>query len=144
MRRNRRCSVSLYAWPLSRGAPLEMVKLLVESGSPVNQWAQNPGSFHVDHYLSAFNLSGHVLFDALNDSDLKPDSEVIKYLLSQGARDEAFEYCGEETSAYDRAVERGLTEIAELLAPAFVAYQPTDESSNDEQSGDEQSDDAQP
>ncbi len=121
-----------------------MVKMLVESGSPVNQWAQNPGNFHVDHYLADQNISGYVLYDALNDSDAKPDSEVIKYLLSQGARDEAFEYGGEETSAYDRAVERGLTEIAELLAPAFVAYQPTDESSNDEQSGDEQSDDAQP
>ncbi len=97
----------------------------------------------MDYYLATQDIFGHVLYDALNDSDAKPDSEVIKYLLSQGARDEAFNYRGEETSAYDRAMERGLTAIAELLAPAFIAYQPTGEQATDEQSGDEQSDDEQ-
>ncbi len=124
-------------------APLVMVQLLVESGAPVNGWPQEPENpRHVDDYQEAIEVTGHLLYDAVNKDEpyipCDTDIEVVRYLLSKGACDATFEYDGAEASAYGLAQEKELDVLAELLRPVFVERQPVDEQPTDEQSGDEQ------
>ncbi len=124
-------------------ASLGMIQLLVESGASVNGWPQeseNPR--HADDYQEAIEVTGHLLYDAVNrDEPYIPcdaDIEVVRYLLSQGARDEAFECDGGEVSGYGLAHEKELDVLAELLRSVFVERQPMDEQPTDEPLGEEQ------
>ena len=131
---------------VSVGTSLTMVKRLVESGAPLNPWPQKPEKpRHADDYQHFVEVTGHVLYDALERAE--PDIEVVRYLLSQGAIDEAFKYGGasdtyEYVSAYGLAQQKRLHALAELLRPVFVEHEPTGEQTADEP-GDWQSEDEQ-
>ncbi len=125
----------------SKGAPLAMIQLLVESGAPVNlnQWKQTTDYFDDEDEYEYLKITGHVLYDAVNrDEPEVPDIEVVRYLLKLGARDEAFERYGEVVSACGLAQGKEWDVLAELLRPVFVERQPMNEQSDDGQSGDEQ------
>ena len=123
---------------VAQQAPLPMVELLVRAGAPVNTSQFSHTLEHItdaETYHDFLRITGHALYDAINGC---PDIEVVRYLLSMGARDDAFEYYHEQVTACRRAQGRGLGAIAELLRPVLVEGQPTGEQATDVQSGDEQ------